>query len=117
MIAQHAELASTSVLLKQSLKAKFIKLIRILAQIVGHVQMFARLRQSTRNNSVNHKIKKAAPLKCGFFYVRSEFLNLREFVITDTELKLIASAAIMGERSIPKKGYNNPAAMGIPSIL
>ena len=59
MIAQRAVLASTSVLLRQSLKAKFIKLIRIHAQIAALVQMFAQLRQFTRNNSVNHKIKEA----------------------------------------------------------
>jgi hypothetical protein len=38
-------------------------------------------------------------------------------VITDTELKLIASAAIMGESNIPKMGYNTPAASGIPRLL
>jgi hypothetical protein len=38
-------------------------------------------------------------------------------VITETELKLIASAAIIGERSMPKNGYNMPAAMGIPIVL
>ena len=31
-------------------------------------------------------------------------LNLRAFVITDTELKLIAAAAMMGESSKPKNG-------------
>jgi hypothetical protein len=29
-------------------------------------------------------------------------LNLNAFAITDTELKLIAAAAIIGERRIPK---------------
>ena len=37
--------------------------------------------------------------------------------ITDTELKLMAAAAIIGESSMPKKGYNTPAATGTPSTL
>jgi hypothetical protein len=37
--------------------------------------------------------------------------------MTDTELKLIASAAIIGESNIPKMGYNTPAASGIPMVL
>jgi hypothetical protein len=45
------------------------------------------------------------------------FLSLKEFEITDTELKLIATAAIIGESSIPKNGNNTPAARGTPSIL
>ena len=34
----------------------------------------------------------------------SKFLNLNEFVITETEEKLIAAAAITGERSMHLKG-------------
>ena len=34
----------------------------------------------------------------------SIFFNLREFPITDTELKLIAAAAMIGLRRIPTKG-------------
>jgi hypothetical protein len=34
----------------------------------------------------------------------STFLKRSEFVITDTELKLIAAAAIIGLSRIPKKG-------------
>jgi len=37
--------------------------------------------------------------------------------ITDTELKLIAKAAIMGDKRIPKKGNSTPAAIGTPSVL
>ena len=37
--------------------------------------------------------------------------------ITDTELKLIASAAISGDSSQPVNGYSTPAARGIPSAL
>lgn len=33
--------------------------------------------------------------------------------ITDTELKLMAAAAIMGESSRPKTGYSTPAQLGV----
>ena len=39
------------------------------------------------------------------------------FVITEAELRLIASAAIMGESSQPVNGYSTPAASGTPSAL
>ena len=45
------------------------------------------------------------------------FLSLIAFVITETELKLIAAAAIMGERTIPKNGYRTPAAIGTQRML
>lgn len=37
--------------------------------------------------------------------------------ITDTELRLIAALAIIGESSQPKNGYKTPAATGMPSVL
>ena len=37
--------------------------------------------------------------------------------MTDTELKLIAAAAIMGESSRPVTGYRTPAAIGTPAAL
>ncbi|GEM_PF-3184130 len=37
--------------------------------------------------------------------------------ITDTELKLIAAAAMIGESSRPNTGYSTPAATGMPSTL
>src|ERR1035437_3644854 len=43
------------------------------------------------------------------------FRRRRAFVITDTELKLIAAAAIIGLSNRPKNGYRIPAAMGTPS--
>jgi|GEM_PF-837192 len=43
--------------------------------------------------------------------------NRKALAITDTELKLIASAAIIGESRMPKTGNNTPAAMGTPSVL
>lgn len=52
-----------------------------------------------------------------FFNYNFKFLNRSEFAITDTELKLIATAAIMGDNKIPKTGYKTPAATGMPSVL
>ena len=49
----------------------------------------------------------------GFTIVRSR----RAFVITDTDDRLIASAAIIGERSKPIAGYKTPAAIGTHSAL
>jgi hypothetical protein len=40
-----------------------------------------------------------------------------EFVITDTELRLIAAAAKIGLSSSPKTGYSTPAAIGTPIEL
>jgi len=37
--------------------------------------------------------------------------------MTETELKLMANAAIMGESNSPKIGYKIPAATGIPIVL
>ncbi len=50
-------------------------------------------------------------------YYNFILFNLSEFTITETELKLIATAAIIGDNRIPKKGYKTPAAIGIPSTL
>ena len=38
--------------------------------------------------------------------VKSTARNLNAFAITDTELKLIAKAAIIGDSKIPKNGYS-----------
>lgn len=43
--------------------------------------------------------------------------SLSELLITDTELKLIAAAAIIGDNSMPKNGYSTPAAIGTPAAL
>ncbi len=45
------------------------------------------------------------------------FRSLRELLITDTELKLIAAAAMMGDSNNPNTGYNIPAAIGTPTEL
>ena len=44
-------------------------------------------------------------------------LNLKEFAITETELTLIAAAAIIGDNKIPKNGNNIPVAIGTPNTL
>ena len=43
--------------------------------------------------------------------------NLSALVITETELKLIAAAAIIGDNNMPKNGNNTPAAIGTPAEL
>src|SRR5665647_2483691 len=44
-------------------------------------------------------------------------LKRSAFAITDTELKLIAAAAIIGLSKIPNTGNNTPAAIGTPRKL
>jgi hypothetical protein len=44
-------------------------------------------------------------------------LRRSALVITDTELRLIARAAIMGESNQPVNGNNTPAAKGTPKAL
>lgn len=39
------------------------------------------------------------------------------FDTTDTDDRLIASAAIMGDSTIPNHGYRTPAAIGMPITL
>jgi hypothetical protein len=51
------------------------------------------------------------------FSYKFTFRNRNAFPITETELRLIAALAIIGESSQPKKGYRTPAASGIPSVL
>jgi len=45
------------------------------------------------------------------------FRSRNALPITDTELRLIAAAATMGESRRPKTGYRTPAASGTPSAL
>ena len=44
-------------------------------------------------------------------------LSRSAFAMTDTELKLIAAAAIIGDSSSSKNGYATPAAIGTPAEL
>ena len=43
--------------------------------------------------------------------------SLSALPMTETELKLIAAAAIIGDSSRPKNGYSTPAAIGTPAEL
>lgn len=45
------------------------------------------------------------------------FFNRKALVITETELKLMAKAAIIGDNKMPKKGNSTPAATGTPKAL
>ncbi len=54
----------------------------------------------------------------GALAIQSLLLRSRKaLLITETELRLIASAAIMGDSSQPVNGYSRPAASGMPSAL
>ena len=46
-----------------------------------------------------------------------ERISRNALATTDTELRLIASAAIIGLSSRPKAGYSTPAATGTPMAL
>lgn len=41
----------------------------------------------------------------------------RALVTTDTELRLMATAAIIGDSNMPKNGNSRPAATGTPMLL
>ncbi len=56
----------------------------------------------------------AAP---GQFACRSWLRRRSALVITDSELRLIANAANIGDNSQPVKAYNTPAARGTPIAL
>lgn len=45
------------------------------------------------------------------------FLRRNALPITETELRLIAAAAMIGDNNKPKKGYKTPAATGTPREL
>jgi hypothetical protein len=52
-----------------------------------------------------------------FRYGLTAARSRRAFVITDTDERLMASAAIIGDSSQPVIGYNRPAARGTPRAL
>ena len=63
---------------------------------------------------------RATPDEASGATFKSQSFELRSrsaFVITETELKLMAAAARMGLSSTPKNGYSTPAAMGTPIAL
>ena len=47
----------------------------------------------------------------------STLRSRKALLITETELKLMAAAAIMGDNNRPKTGYKSPAAIGTPIAL
>lgn len=53
----------------------------------------------------------------GFICHIFTFRNRSALLITETELKVIATAAIIGLNSNPKAGYRTPAATGTPNAL
>jgi hypothetical protein len=114
-----------NVLLRQYQKVKSTRSILTSAPTVEHAPMFVLQRLFILHSYTDSvEYSKAAQERAallffrGFLYLlRLTFLSLSELVITETELKLIASAAIMGERSTPNNGYSTPAATGIPKTL
>ncbi len=59
----------------------------------------------------------ANALKINLCTARHALRSRSALETTDNELKLMASAAIIGDRSHPVSGYNTPAANGTPSAL
>ena len=57
------------------------------------------------------------PILPTFRYYNCTLLSRSELLITETELKLIAAAAMIGDNRIPKNGYSTPAAIGTPAVL
>lgn len=51
-----------------------------------------------------------------FYWIRT-VLSLNALLTTETELKLMAAAAIIGLSRMPKAGYRIPAATGTPREL
>ena len=47
----------------------------------------------------------------------STYRRRKAFAITETELKLMAAAAIIGLNNNPRNGYSTPAAIGTPREL
>ena len=54
---------------------------------------------------------------CGLALAFGARRSRKAFVITDSELRLIATVAIIGESSQPVNGQSTPAARGTPSAL
>ena len=59
-----------------------------------------------RNEYIPHAVRHSAAVR-----------SRSALAMTDTELKLIAAAAIIGESSRPVTGYRTPAAIGTPAAL
>ena len=70
-------------------------------------------RDGKHHDTLTHRNEYSATLGVHSAAVRSR----SALAITDTELKLIAAAAIMGDSSRPVNGYRIPAATGTPAAL
>jgi len=66
-------------------------------------------------------LRALSSLRCGLHFECSfqacARLRRRAFVTTETELRLIAAAAMTGLSSRPNTGYSTPAAIGTPAAL
>ncbi len=94
-----------------------------------HTLLSSRMRLTTLNlrfNYVESSISRLPPTAIACFggqcrgdggYPMRTRLSRNALAITETELKLIARAAIIGDSKIPKKGNNTPAAIGTPNML
>ncbi len=69
------------------------------------------------NNSLKLEISSSQRMQATSRNQTLTFLSLSAFAITETELKLIAAAAIIGLSKIPNVGYKIPAATGTPRAL
>ncbi len=67
-----------------------------------------------RGEALHTAIKLILWLKHPYSFAR---FSLKALLITDTELRLMAAAAIIGDSSRPNTGYKIPAAIGTPSAL
>ena len=66
----------------------------------------------------NPALPRMQPRNAGIVIAAYDRLRRRRALLTtDTDDKLIASAAIIGESVTPNDGYNTPAAKGTPSAL
>ncbi len=80
----------------------------------------AREEQKSESDGVNEPTHLAPSIHGSMATVapyRSTRRNRSALPMTDTELKLIAAAAIIGDSSSPKNGYRTPAATGTPAAL
>ncbi len=106
MIVPLAEPVSMNVPLRRYQRAISIKSILISALIAEHALMYARQRLFILHSyfTISKDKKGCTTTYSPFYFYSFTFLSLRELVITDTELKLIARAAIIGDNNIPKNG-------------
>lgn len=84
--------------------------------------MLAGLFLFKRNTPKPPMINEVIEIVLRYFIVKKvsynfKFLKRSEFVITDTELKLMATAAIIGDSKISTREYKITTAFGMPGVL